>query len=120
MKSTRICPYCGSENVRQFGRCTQEECFFTCDSCQMLSDLITDYANMGRTYLRKKDCEANRRLLRERNQHMKCDKCSIEIGQPGTAGNYEECKRVFTGGKQITIGYLEHEWHYCFDCWKKM
>jgi hypothetical protein len=62
MKSTRICPYCGSENVKQFGGCTQEECFFTCLDCKMLSDLWVDYSYGagGKTYLKKKNCAANR------------------------------------------------------------
>jgi hypothetical protein len=51
---------------------------------------------------------------------MKCSKCKEEIGQPGTSGNYVECKRVFTGGEQITLGYLEREWQICFDCWAKL
>lgn len=52
---------------------------------------------------------------------MKCSKCGKPIGGDlGTKGNYVKCDRVFACGEQHTIGYLEHSWNICFDCWKKI
>jgi hypothetical protein len=65
------CPYCGSKNVKeQIGGCTQEECFYKCFDCQMLSDYAVDYGMLGsKPYLKKKNCQSNRTRLKERNEN---------------------------------------------------
>jgi len=60
--SSLMCPYCSSLNVKQFGGCTQEDCFYECQDCKMLSDHAVDYSPgaHGKTYLGKKNCGSNR------------------------------------------------------------